>query len=81
MLVFSPIVYSSAMSVEHGLPADWLFWRGFDIRMLSRCEELWVLMLEGWRESKGVSEEIEIAKQYGMRVDYITEKWGLDGYA
>jgi len=33
-----------------------------------------VLTLEGWRESKGVAAEIEIAKQLGIPVEYSTEQ-------
>ena len=39
--------------------------------MLSRCDEIWVLCLDGVEESKGVNAELAFAKKLGMEVWYI----------
>jgi hypothetical protein len=36
--------------------------------MLAACDELYVLRLEGWKESRGISAEIKIAEGMGKRV-------------
>ena len=71
--VFSPIVHGHPL-VEHGLPTDWSFWERFDRDHLERCDEVLVLMLDGWRESVGVAAEIEIAAGLGMHVRYIAPR-------
>ena len=67
--VFSPIAHTHPIA-EFGLPGGWEFWERFDREMLSACDELQVLMLDGWRESKGVSAEIRIAQELGLAVSY-----------
>ena len=52
-VVFSPIAHGHPIA-EYGLPTNWRFWERFDRQQLDRCEELVVLMLDGWRESEGV---------------------------
>ena len=59
--VFSPVVYSYHLAEDGGLPGDWGFWQEFDEALISRCSFLWVLTLDGWRESKGVAAEIDLA--------------------
>lgn len=68
--VYSPIVYGHPLT-RHGVPTDWEFWSTFDADMLCACHELIVLMLDGWRESRGVQREIEIAREIGIPVRYI----------
>ncbi len=69
-VVFSPIVHSHPL-VEHGLPADWKFWECIDRQHLERCDEVVVLMLDGWRESTGVRAEVRIARELGKLVRYL----------
>lgn len=68
--VYSPIVYGYPLT-RYGVPGDWDFWAEYDEAMLRRCDELIVLMLDGWDESKGVQREIEIARKIGIPVKYI----------
>ena len=69
-VVFAPIVHGHPL-VGHGLPTDWPFWERFDREHLRRCDELVVLMLDGWRESVGVAAEIRIAAELGKPVRHI----------
>ncbi len=62
--VFSPIAYSHAL-VAHGLPSDWSFWERHDREMLTCCEEVVVLAIDGWTESVGVQAEIALAHALG----------------
>lgn len=68
--MFSPIVHGHAL-VDHGLPTNWPFWERFDREHLAQCDEVVVLMLEGWRESVGVAAEIRIAGELGKPVRYL----------
>jgi hypothetical protein len=68
--VFSPIAYSHGL-VQYGLPIDWSFWEWHDKEMLARCDEVMVLMLDGWEDSVGVREEIRIARELGKHVRYV----------
>lgn len=59
-VVFSPIVHSVPLAAA-GLPSDWQYWRDYDHEMIRRADALFVLALEGWRESIGVQEEVAFA--------------------
>jgi len=71
-VVFSPIAHSHGIA-QHGLPVDWDFWEAQDRRLLAACDELWVLTLDGWRESRGVQAEIAIARAAGKPVRFVSE--------
>ena len=69
-VVFSPIAHGHPIAA-YGLPTDWRFWEPFDREQLERCDELVVLTLAGWRESKGVQSEIRIARELGKLVRFL----------
>jgi hypothetical protein len=69
--VFSPIVHSHTLC-QFGLPPDWRFWQRHDRRHLDACEEVVVLMLDGWRESVGVQAEVAIARELGKPVMFLS---------
>ena len=73
--VFSPIVHGHPL-VEHGAPIDWAFWQRSDHEHLERCDEVVVLMLNGWETSAGVQAEIRMAGELCKPVSYI-EPWEL----
>lgn len=68
---YSPIAHWHPVPTNHGIVGDWQFWRRHDVEMLRRCDEVWVLMLQGWRESEGVKEEVRIATMLGLPVEYL----------
>ena len=70
LIVFSPIVHSHPLT-RHGLPGDWEFWQRYDRAYLEACTGVAVLMLEGWKESKGVQAEIAMARELGKPVIFI----------
>jgi len=79
-VVFSPIAHSHGIA-QHGLPVDWDFWEAQDRRLLAACDELWVLTLDGWRESRGVQAEIAIARAAGKPVRFVSEAEVAEGKA
>jgi nucleoside 2-deoxyribosyltransferase len=66
--VFSPIAHSHALAEHHGLPTDWTFWERTNREHLLRCDEVVVLLLDGWRSSAGVQAEIRIARELGKPI-------------
>ena len=69
-IIFSPIAHSHSIAA-FGLPTHWEFWEMVDREHLKRCDELAVLMLEGWKTSRGVQAEIRIAAELGKPVRYL----------
>ena len=68
--VLSPIAHSHGIA-QHDVPGDWSYWESLDRRFLEMCDEMAVLMLDGWNESKGVQAEIRIARDLGKPVTYL----------
>jgi|SRR5208337_517050 len=68
---FSPITHTHPIAVHCALPGYWQFWAAYDQCMLSRCDEVWVLCLDGWRASSGVTAELKIARETGMPVKFV----------
>ncbi len=56
---YSPIVHCHRLSIEVGLPGDHEFWRDYDRAMIQSAQNFAVLAVDGWRESRGVTEELE----------------------
>ncbi len=69
--VYSPIVHSHPL-VRYGLPIEWEFWRAHDCEHLRRCDEVMVLTLDGWKSSRGVKAEIELAIELDLPIRYLT---------
>lgn len=70
-LVFSPVVYTHQIAVLTPEVDQHWRWLEFDLRILDICDELWVLMLDGWKESQGVAREMKEAKRRGILIKYI----------
>jgi len=69
-LVYSPLTHNIPLSEAYGELASWNAWGDFDRAMLARCDELIVLMLDGWKESKGVAHEIQYAIDIKIPIVY-----------
>lgn len=69
-MVFSPIAHSHVIA-GYGLPVDWSYWKNLGEAWIKLCDEFSVFMLDGWRDSVGVTAEIEIATQEGRSISYL----------
>jgi len=77
--VFSPISHSHPIADMWELPRSWEFWEGQDRAILVACRKLAVLMLDGWKESSGVSGELEIAREIGVDIEFLhPHDYGLE---
>lgn len=84
--IFGPITESHTVQQEAAelgieMSGGWDFWKDHDELMLQKCDELWVLQLDGWDKSVGVLAEIDYAHSRGMPVQYITYEDVAEEYA
>lgn len=72
-VVFSPICHTHEIA-KCGLTTkrlDW--WLGFDLEILRRCNELYILTLPGWKTSRGIWIEARDAREHSLPI------WLTDG--
>jgi hypothetical protein len=69
-VVFSPISHGHIIAEIHNLPTDWEYWEKSCKVFVSRSTKVLVIMAEGWESSRGVSEEIKVAEELGIPVEY-----------
>ena len=70
-ILFSPIVHSHPMSVEHDMSGAFDFWEEIDYTFIDACDHVRVLCLPGWEKSKGVMKELIYAQEIGKGVEYV----------
>lgn len=70
LAVYSPISHTAPIS-WFGLRQNHNFWLKQDYIWLEQCDELWILTIEGWRDSYGILQEELYADEKGMPVAYI----------
>jgi hypothetical protein len=68
--VFAPIIQGHSLT-QFGIPGNWPFWEPLARRYISRCDQVIVLQIDGWRESEGVRAEMALAAAMEKRVDYL----------
>ena len=66
VIVLSPMVYTSELATRGFHPSQG--WYAFDLQFLARADELLVLQLPGWEQSKGVLVEIAAAQTKGIPI-------------
>lgn len=69
---YSPIVACHPMALAHDLPTDAGWWQNYNFAMMSMCNWLFVLELDGWDNSVGVQAEIRWAQQFQMPITHCT---------
>jgi hypothetical protein len=55
------------------------YWVNHGLHVLKSCQALYVLMLPGWENSKGVTKEIAFAHEIGITVHYFNAS-GIEVY-
>lgn len=71
--VYSPIVHCHALAQEYTLPTDFQFWKEYNLDFISRCRYFYVLTIDGWQESKGVTGELKAAEFWKIPRYFINE--------
>ena len=70
--VLSPITHSHPIHVLYPeVRGDWESWKRIDTEFLQLSSRIIVLTLPGWKDSTGVTAELEIAKGLGIDLWYI----------
>jgi hypothetical protein len=69
--VFSPIAHTYPIAQAGKLPGDWEYWKHYCRLTLGVCATMIVLKLPGWKESTGVQNEIRLAKEWDIPVEYV----------
>ena len=75
--IFSPVVHCHQIAIDYNLPGDFEFWKDYNFNMLRAAEEMWVLTLPGWKESKGVDGEVDFARSLGIPIIYTNQYYQL----
>jgi len=73
--VFSPISQGHAIAEVCDLPRDNEYWWTYNRNMINCSQMVMVLKMPGWKESKGVAQEMDYAKSVGTPVvlrDHVT---------
>jgi hypothetical protein len=79
-VVLSPISYGHNLLKFCDMPSDWEFWYNFCVTFLLKCDELIVIKMPGWDISRGVLEEIEIAKNHNIKINFIEPTYNTKNY-
>lgn len=71
--IYCPIAESHSIQRLHvdAMSGGWDFWKGQDLPKLDRCDELWVVQLDGWDTSTGVKGEVEYMREQGKPIKFI----------
>lgn len=51
--------------------SGWETWGKRDLFYISKCDEVWIVMMNGWRKSKGVNAESRRASKLNLPIKYI----------
>jgi len=70
--IFSPITESYMYQTIGNTGGTFSTWKAHDFLMLSKCDKLLVLTLPGWKESIGVTAEIQYARRHKIPIEYLS---------
>lgn len=68
---YSPIVHCHHIAQSYSLPTDFAFWRDYNFAMLERSSRLLILVIDGWKESRGVTDEAKFAYTNNITVEFL----------
>lgn len=69
--VWTPIVYTHEMAIKHSFPTDAEFWKKLNISFLRKADEMYLLKIDGWMESKGVMMELKLAEDMLIPIRFV----------
>lgn len=70
-MLYSPIVHWAPLAEKYDFPTHYEFWKRIDHSMINAAEAVWVLRLQGWKNSLGVTSEIAFAREANKPVVYV----------
>jgi hypothetical protein len=73
-LLYAPIAHSHPIAfysqIRGQQDTSWATWQRLDELMITKCDEVWVVMLDGWRASVGIAAELSVARDRTMPIRY-----------
>lgn len=81
-LAISPILHTHAVALSYHNVEDRVFqkYQRLDEEIISRCDVIYVLCIEGWIASKGINSEIAYAKKIGKEIRYFRFDFDSQGH-
>jgi hypothetical protein len=73
-IIFAPISAWHHIAKKYELPGTFEYWLELDEEFIKISKRLLIITLPGWKESKGVNGEIELAHKYNIPIEYIDPK-------
>lgn len=67
-IVFSPIVHCHPLALKHNLPGDHVYWKEYDRAFIEWADIGYVLRIQGWEESLGVTGDIRLLRSLNKSV-------------
>lgn len=77
---FSPVQYTHILALRFKLPTDADFWWDYNRTMIDAHRAVIMLCIDGWKESKGMKQELEYAREHGLRVQYLVPAESPEGH-
>lgn len=75
-VVFSPISHSHPIEAASGVIGDHEFWAKQDDAFQAHATKVAVLMIDGWKESRGVQREIKLAEAAQIPIEFLHPSFG-----
>ena len=73
LIIIEPIAMCHMKSLQYDLPTGYEYWKTRDRTFVKLSDGgVIVLAIPGWRESVGVSDEVQYARELGHEVYYLT---------
>lgn len=72
--LFSPIAHSHPIAEICGLPLDAAFWRTYNCRAIASFPSLFVLTIDGWKESIGIKDELREGREQKKKLFMLNKK-------
>lgn len=69
--VVTPLYNHFLLGMFPEMGSDYEFWKSYSLDLLRRCDKLLVLKLHGWQTSTGVCEEIRVAEELQLPIEYL----------
>lgn len=70
-ILFVPIAMCHPMARDYGLPGDFQFWKNLDTAFIDASDRMLIVKMKGWEDSKGLTEEQDIAKNLNIPVYFM----------
>ena len=62
------------VAIRHDLDGTYDYWSDYCLDILGRCDSMVVLCMDGWRESRGVTDEIQFCENNDIPISYLDKE-------